>query len=96
MGQQDRRALAEWLWGNQIYFYFRVLARDLASSLRVSPGSPPLIASQWPGEWMSGTPLYQALRREPDGQIALTLSVSGRPPVALFNMHGYVVVYTRV
>jgi hypothetical protein len=66
MDPLDRQDLADWLWRNQNYFYFRVLARDLVSSLRISPGHPPPISSQWPGEWLSGTSLYQALRREPD------------------------------
>lgn len=71
MDAGERRNLASWLRRNATYFYVRVLARDLAFTLRQTPGELPPIASQTPLRWLTGTRLMQALELSSDDEMML-------------------------
>ncbi|MCW2788355.1 MAG: hypothetical protein JWP56_658 [Aeromicrobium sp.] len=66
MDTDDRRALIAWLGRNAQYFYVLVLARELVTTLRVSPGRGPPMMRQAPEQWLHGTTLMVDLETEPD------------------------------
>jgi len=58
---RDRRALRAWLYRNAQHFYVQVLARELISSMRLTPGFVPRLTHQSAKEWMRDTELMAAL-----------------------------------